>query len=78
MRRPGPVRGPRRTPPAGRSGPTSVVLDLLDGAIWPDADTDRLRAAAATWRTAARSVGLIPGLAGVAVRKPMETPALHR
>lgn len=40
-------------------GWASVVLDFLEGAIWPDADTDRLRAAAAVWRTTARSVGLL-------------------
>ena len=40
-------------------GWASVVLDLLEGVIWPDADTDRLRAAAGTWRAAAVSVGLL-------------------
>ncbi|ABL83231.1 MULTISPECIES: RNase A-like domain-containing protein [unclassified Nocardioides] len=40
-------------------GWAGVVLDFLEGAVWPDADTDRLRAAATTWRTAARAVGLL-------------------
>ncbi len=40
-------------------GWASVVLDLLEGAVWPDADTGRLRDAATTWRTAARSVALL-------------------
>lgn len=54
------------TPPSALGADTSflpgwasMVLDLLEGAVWPDADTDRLREAATTWRTAARSVALL-------------------
>lgn len=42
-------------------GWANAVLDLLEGVVWPDADTDRLRAAAATWRSAAGSVGALTG-----------------
>lgn len=42
-------------------GWATAVLDLLEGVVWPDADTDRLRAAAATWRSAAGSVGALTG-----------------
>ncbi|GAB6986309.1 RNase A-like domain-containing protein [Nocardioides pyridinolyticus] len=40
-------------------GWANTVLDLLEGVFWPDADTDRLRAAAATWRSAGGAVGLL-------------------
>ena len=42
-------------------GWANAVLDVLEGVVWPDADTDRLRSAAATWRSAAGSVGLLAG-----------------
>lgn len=32
------------------------ILDRVEGFVWPDADIDRLRMAAATWREAARQV----------------------
>jgi hypothetical protein len=40
-------------------GWASVVLDFLEGVFWPDADTDRLRDAAADWRAAATSVSIL-------------------
>ncbi|GAW49854.1 MULTISPECIES: RNase A-like domain-containing protein [unclassified Nocardioides] len=40
-------------------GWASVVLDFLEGVFWPDADTDRLRDAAASWRSAATSVSIL-------------------
>lgn len=42
-------------------GWANAVLDLLEGVFWPDADTDRLRAAAATWRAAASAAGALAG-----------------
>lgn len=48
-------------------GWANAVLDLLEGVFWPDADTDRLRAAAATWRSAAGSVALLAGACGSAL-----------
>ncbi|MGB0102463.1 MAG: hypothetical protein WBP61_19450, partial [Nocardioides sp.] len=55
-------------PPSALGGDSSslpgwanAVLDLLEGAFWPDADTDRLREAAGTWRSAATAVGLLAG-----------------
>ncbi|GAB3197255.1 hypothetical protein GCM10027062_08600 [Nocardioides hungaricus] len=45
----------------GLPGWANAVLDLLESVAWPDADTDRLRAAATTWRTAAVAVGLLAG-----------------
>ncbi|GAA1140080.1 RNase A-like domain-containing protein [Nocardioides aquiterrae] len=40
-------------------GWANIVLDLLEGVFWPDADTGRLRAAGSAWRAAATSVGLL-------------------
>ncbi len=37
----------------------TVVLDALEGVFWPNADTDRLRSAAARWRAATTSTGLL-------------------
>jgi Bacterial CdiA-CT RNAse A domain len=59
--------GMRPTPPPSALGGDSsslpgwanVVLDLLEDVFWPDADTDRLRAAGAAWRAAARCAGLL-------------------
>jgi Bacterial CdiA-CT RNAse A domain len=63
------------TPPSSLGGdPSSLpgwanwVLDLLEGVIWPDADTDRLRQAAATWRTAAGSVDVLTSHCDQALR----------
>ncbi|GAA4376325.1 RNase A-like domain-containing protein [Nocardioides caricicola] len=40
-------------------GPVAWVLDQIEGVVWPDADTDRLRSAAGSWRTAAGAVSLL-------------------
>jgi hypothetical protein len=40
-------------------GPVSWVLDQIEGFVWPDADTDRLRAAADSWRASASSVSVL-------------------
>ncbi|GAA5145878.1 hypothetical protein GCM10023340_15930 [Nocardioides marinquilinus] len=38
--------------PSSLPGWANAILDHLEGFLWPDADVDRLRAAATTWRTA--------------------------
>lgn len=43
----------------GPDGPAGFVLDLLQDVFWPNADTDRVRDAAATWTTAGETVGLL-------------------
>jgi len=40
-------------------GPLTWVLDQIEGVVWPDADTDRVRAAGDTWRTAADWVSVL-------------------
>lgn len=45
----------------GPGGLSGVVLDLLQDVFWPNADTDRVRAAASTWWSAAEAVGLLTG-----------------
>jgi hypothetical protein len=52
------------TPPSSLGGDTpslpaqvSWILDHVQGFVWPNADTDRLRGAAHAWRTAAEGVG---------------------
>ena len=40
-------------------GWANIVLDLLEGVFWPDADTGRLRAAGSAWRAAATAAGLL-------------------
>ena len=45
--------------PPSLPGAVNWVLDQLEGVVWPNADTDRLRDAATTWRETARSVGLL-------------------
>lgn len=79
--------GVRPVPPPSALGADSsslpgwanVVLDLLEGVFWPGADTGRLRAAGATWRAAATSVGLLSAhcstaLAGLADEISPEIP----
>ena len=39
--------------PSSLPGWANVILDHVEGFVWPDADLDRLRAAAATWRMTA-------------------------
>ena len=56
---------PAAPPSSLGAGPSTLpgwahpVLAVLEGVFWPTADTGRLRAAAATWRSAAVSVGLL-------------------
>lgn len=54
----------RTTPPTSLGGDPSslpgwanMVLDHVEGFVWPDADLDRLRATATTWRTAGDALG---------------------
>ena len=44
---------PRRRLAAGFSDKENWILDHIEGFVWPNADTDRLRDAAHVWRTAA-------------------------
>ncbi len=44
------------------------ILDHIEGFVWPGADTDRLRDAAQTWRTAADSLGDLSTYCDSAVR----------
>ncbi|HEU5038931.1 MAG TPA: RNase A-like domain-containing protein [Nocardioides sp.] len=62
------------SPPSALGGDSSLlpgwanlVLDLLEGAFWPDADSGRLRAAGSTWRAAATSVGLLAAHCSTAI-----------
>jgi hypothetical protein len=43
----------------GPGGAAGLVLDVLQDVFWPNADTDRVRAAAAAWTTAGEAVGLL-------------------
>ena len=38
--------------PSSLPGSANAILDHVEGFVWPDADVDRLRAAARTWRSA--------------------------
>jgi Bacterial CdiA-CT RNAse A domain len=42
--------------PSALSSEANWILDHLEGFVWPNADTDRLRDAAQTWRTAAEGL----------------------
>lgn len=42
--------------PSSLPGWATTILDHVEGFVWPDADVDRLRAAAGTWRSAAGSL----------------------
>jgi hypothetical protein len=42
--------------PPALSSEANWILDHLEGFVWPNADTDRLRDAAQTWRTAAEGL----------------------
>ena len=56
------------TPPSALGGgtldlpfPVGLLVDAIDGFVWPNADVDRLRDAAHTWRSSAESLdGLRP------------------
>ena len=65
-----PARSPRpwaATPPGCPRGP-SWILDQVEGFVWPDADTDRLRAAAAAWRAASFQVADLSAYCSSAIR----------
>lgn len=47
-------------------GWANVILDHVEGFVWPDADVDRLRAAGAAWRAAASRITDVCDLAGQA------------
>ncbi len=56
------------TPPGSLGGDSSslpgwanMILDHVEGFVWPDADLDRLRSAAATWRRAGDGLDEIAG-----------------
>lgn len=44
-----------------------LVVDHLEGFVWPNADTGKLRRAATTWRTAQRSVAVLPDTCDTAI-----------
>ena len=63
------------SPPSSLGGDAPVlpphvgwILDHVAGFVWPGADTDRLRAAARTWRTAAESLDIVAIYCDAAVR----------
>lgn len=51
----------------GPGGPAGMVLDLLADVFWPNADTDRVRAAGAAWTVAGEAVGLLEAHCGSAL-----------
>ena len=46
----------------------SWILDQVEGFVWPDADTDRLRAAASAWRDASHQVTDLSAYCSSAIR----------
>jgi hypothetical protein len=46
----------------------SWILDQIEGFVWPDADTDRLRAAASAWRAASFQVADLSAYCSSAIR----------
>ncbi|MDO9456588.1 hypothetical protein [Nocardioides sp.] len=48
-------------------GWANVILDHIEGFVWPDADVDRLRSTAKTWRTAAAHLDDLVDLSGRAM-----------
>lgn len=64
-----------RTPPSSLGGDlsglpdwASWILDQVEGFVWPDADVDRLREAAACWRAAAHQVADLSSYCDTAIR----------
>ena len=62
------------TPPPSLGGDAPIltpqerwILDHIEGFVWPDADVDRLRGAARTWRTAAAGLDDAASYCGLAV-----------
>ena len=47
--------------PSSLPGWANAILDHVEGFVWPDADLDRLRGAAATWRRAGAGLDEIAG-----------------
>ncbi len=63
------------TPPSALGGasldlpfPVGLLVDAIDGFVWPNADVDRLRDAAHTWRSAAESLDGLRGYCDAAIR----------
>ena len=63
------------TPPSAFGGgipdlpfPVGLLVDAIDGFVWPSADVDRHRDAAHTWRSAAESLEGLRGYCAAAVR----------
>ena len=54
--------------PPALSPEANWILDHIEGFAWPNADTDRLRDAAQTWRTAAEGLDELRGYCRAAVR----------
>ena len=54
--------------PPALSSEANWILDHLQGFVWPNADTDRLRDAAQTWRTAAEGVDELQDYCDAALR----------
>lgn len=69
---------PARLPTALGGDPSSLpgelgwLLDQVEGFVWPDADVDRLRAAADTWRRHGSALGALVDHCGLSIA------ALHR
>ncbi len=53
--------------PSSLPGWANTILDHVEGFVWPDADLDRLRSAAATWRAAAEGLDDVATFPGRAV-----------
>ena len=63
------------TPPSAHGGasldlpfPIGLLVDAIDGFVWPNADVDRLRDAAHTWRSSAESLDGLRGYCDAAIR----------
>ncbi|WP_148615541.1 hypothetical protein [Nocardioides rubriscoriae] len=78
------------TPPSSLGGDASllpgwanVILDHVEGFVWPDADVDRLRSTAAAWRAAAAGLEVVSDKTGGAItslfeeRSPEVLPATN-
>lgn len=53
-------------------GWANVILDHVEGFVWPDADVDRLRSTADAWRRTADQLGFVVGLGGRAILELFE------
>ena len=52
----------------------SWILDQIEGFVWPDADTDRLRAAASAWRAASSQVADLSAYCSSAIALVLPAP----